>query len=102
MITKKIVVRVVAPLLATSEAVALASPSLQIIAQQQTSYVFISGRLVTINLSAQSGISPYTWNYPNLPSGLSGNQNGTLSGVISSPGYYTITVSCSDSKGISA
>lgn len=57
---------------------------------------------VLLQLRAVNGKEPYAWNYINLPSQLSGNSTGGVSGVFDQEGYYTFSASASDSFGLIA
>jgi hypothetical protein len=54
---------------------------------------------VNLNLQAQNGNPPYTWNYLNLPSQLSGDNSGNIKGSFDQEGYYSFSASAADSKG---
>jgi hypothetical protein len=47
--------------------------------------------------SAANGTAPYTWSSTTLPPGLSLSSSGLLTGTPTTPGTYTITVTCTDS-----
>lgn len=47
-------------------------------------------------------MAPLLWRYKNLPDGLYGDQTGIIKGVFVNSGYYSFSVECSDSVGISA
>ncbi len=66
------------------------------------SWIYRSGQSVSIQLSANGGVAPITWNYENLPKGLSGDNNGKISGSCSDSGLYSFSVSAGDSKGLKA
>lgn len=46
------------------------------------SWIYRTGQTITIRLNARNGHGPITWNYNNLPKGLSGDNNGAISGAI--------------------
>jgi hypothetical protein len=51
---------------------------------------------------ATGGTPPYTWNATGLPSGLTLNATGTLSGTPTAVGTSSITVTVTDSNGLTA
>jgi Putative Ig domain len=57
-----------------------------------------------VNLSASGGVPPYTWSVGSgsLPSGLTLDPNGTVSGTPSSPGAASFTVQVADSAKATA
>lgn len=65
-------------------------------------WIYRSGDKISIQLNSQNGVSPITWNYKNLPAGLSGDNNGLISGTIAKDGSYSFSASCGDSKGQNA
>jgi hypothetical protein len=65
------------------------------------SWIYRSGDFVSIQLSA-NGTAPITWNYQNLPKGLSGDNNGKVCGTISDSGLYSFSAAAGDSKGLKA
>jgi hypothetical protein len=65
------------------------------------SWIYRSGQSVSIQLSA-NGTAPITWNYENLPKGLSGDNSGKIIGSCSDSGLYSFSVSAGDSKGLKA
>lgn len=97
-ISRQVVLRIAPNLQATSEAEVLASRGL-IIEALQDNYLFTVGQSVQVSLNAKQGVSPYTWNFLNLPDGLVHDGKGRLSGKFNQEGYYTFTASCSDSQG---
>lgn len=56
------------------------------------------------NLSATGGREPYSWSIPvgPIPNGLRLDANGSINGLLLSPGSYQFTVRVSDSAGASA
>lgn len=66
------------------------------------SWIYRSGDSISIQLSANGGVAPITWNYENLPKGLSGDNNGRIVGSCSDSGLYSFSVSAGDSKGLKA
>ncbi len=63
------------------------------------SWIFRSGDSVNIQLTSENGVAPITWNYKNLPAGLSGDNNGKVTGSVSKDGLYSFSASCGDSNG---
>jgi len=55
---------------------------------------------INLDLQAQYGKAPYTWNFLNLPAGLEGNKNGRISGSFKEEGYYSFSASANDANGI--
>jgi len=70
-----------------------------IIQTATSTWTYRAGDKITIQQSSANGVGPITWNYNNLPAGLSGDNNGLVSGSISNPGLYSFSSSCGDSKG---
>jgi hypothetical protein len=66
------------------------------------SWIFRSGDAISIQLSANGGVAPITWNYEKLPNGLAGDNSGRISGSLSESGLYSFSVSAGDSKGLKA
>lgn len=66
------------------------------------SWIFRSGEQIVIQLLAEGGSSPFTWNYKNLPAGLSGDNKGQVRGSIKDVGLYSFSASCGDAKGLKA
>jgi hypothetical protein len=66
------------------------------------SFVFKVGASISFSLSTQNGVVPITWSYKNLPRGLSGDNSGRVSGVISQEGTYSFSASAGDAKGKSS
>jgi hypothetical protein len=66
------------------------------------SWIYRSGQSVSIQLNANGGAAPITWNYENLPKGLSGDNSGRITGACSDQGLYSFSVSAGDSKGLKA
>lgn len=66
------------------------------------SWIYRSGQSIAIQLNANAGIAPITWNYENLPKGLSGDNNGKITGACADSGLYSFSVSAGDSKGLKA
>ena len=63
------------------------------------------GAAYSAALTATGGAAPYTWSLASgsLPSGLTVNPNGTVSGTVGgSPGSYTFTVAVTDSENPAA
>lgn len=65
-------------------------------------WIYRSGQSISIQLSAQGGVAPITWNYKNLPSGLVGDNSGNIKGAIKDVGLYSFSASCGDAKGLKA
>lgn len=65
-------------------------------------FVFTVNSVVNIQLSTSNAKAPVTWDYQNLPSGLSGDASGKISGKVGVAGYYTLSCSASDNQGNSA
>jgi hypothetical protein len=65
------------------------------------SWIYRSSQSISIQLSA-NGTAPITWNYENLPKGLTGDNSGKISGSCSDSGLYSFSVSAGDSKGLKA
>ena len=55
--------------------------------------------IAALTLSATGGTPPYQWQTANAPPGLTLASNGTLSGIPTSPGTYSVTVLVVDSNG---
>lgn len=73
-----------------------------IILNYPTTLVYSVGSNIEFALEAKNGAAPLLWKYNNLPKGIVGDQRGLIKGVFAEPGYYSFSVSCSDSVGISA
>ena len=54
-----------------------------IIENAVNSWIYRTDQVISIRLVAKHGKGPITWNYNNLPKGLSGDNNGGISGSIS-------------------
>jgi hypothetical protein len=65
-------------------------------------WIFRSGDQIKIELSAEGGVAPITWNYKNLPAGLAGDNTGVIKGSLKDVGLYSFSASCGDSKGLKA
>jgi hypothetical protein len=65
------------------------------------SWIYRSDDSVSIQLSS-NGTAPITWNYQSLPNGLSGDNNGKISGKVSDSGLYSFSASAGDAKGLKA
>jgi hypothetical protein len=63
------------------------------------SWIYRVNDAINIQLTSQNGVGPITWNYKNLPAGLSADNNGKIGGSIANNGLYSFSVSCGDSKG---
>jgi hypothetical protein len=60
-----------------------------------------AGTAYSATLQATGGVTPYRWSITGLPSGLSLNTStGLISGTPISAGTYSVTVSVSDSSGV--
>ncbi|WP_435102361.1 putative Ig domain-containing protein [Halarchaeum sp. P4] len=59
----------------------------------------VAGVLYGESLTAAGGTSPYEWNATGLPPGLTLNADGSLSGVPTTAGTYTVTVTATDASG---
>ena len=62
----------------------------------------VVGTPYTTSLAATGGTAPYTWNATGLPSGLSLNLSGAVSGTPSASGTFSISVKVSDATNKSA
>ncbi len=65
------------------------------------SWIFRSGESISIQLSS-NGTAPITWNYQNLPNGLSGDNNGKISGALAESGLYSFSANAGDCNGLRA
>jgi len=65
------------------------------------SWIYRAGENIDIQLSC-NGQSPITWNYNSLPKGLSGDNNGRVTGALADAGLYSFSASAGDSKGLKA
>lgn len=65
-------------------------------------WVYRSGDKISIQLNSNNGVAPITWNYKNLPAGLSGDNSGLIKGTISDVGSYSFSASAGDAKGQNA
>ncbi len=65
------------------------------------SWIYRSGQSISIQLST-NGTAPIVWNYLNLPKGLSGDNNGMITGSLANAGLYSFSVSAGDSQGLKA
>ena len=54
-----------------------------IIENAVNSWIYRTDQIISIKLVAKHGHGPITWNFNNLPKGLSGDNNGGISGSIS-------------------
>lgn len=70
-----------------------------IIQTATSTWTYRSGSKINIQQSSSNGVAPITWNYNNLPAGLSGDNSGQISGSIANAGLYSFSCSCGDSKG---
>lgn len=73
-----------------------------IVLNYPTTLVYSVGTNIKFSLEAKNGASPLLWKYSNLPSGIYGDQAGLIKGTFVNPGYYSFSVSCSDSLGAAA
>ncbi len=73
-----------------------------IIINYPTTLVYSVGANIQFKLDANHGAAPLLWKYSNLPSGIYGDQLGLIKGAFVNSGYYSFSVSCSDSVGSSA
>lgn len=100
--SEKVVISIAdSPNTAASNAQSQAVVNLIIQAAADT-WIYRSGDKISIQLNSQNGVSPITWNYKNLPAGLSGDNSGLISGTISKDGSYSFSASCGDAKGQNA
>ncbi|MFD7656787.1 S8 family peptidase [Actinosynnema sp. NPDC059797] len=58
-----------------------------------------AGTAVSLQLSASGGAPPYTWTAGGLPSGLSVSPTGLVSGTVTTPGTFGVTVTATDTGG---
>ena len=65
------------------------------------SWIYRAGENIDIQLSC-NGHAPITWNYNSLPKGLSGDNNGRVTGALADAGLYSFSASAGDSKGLKA
>lgn len=65
------------------------------------SWIYRSGSPISFQLSC-NGTAPITWNYNGLPKGLSGDNNGVVTGTISESGLYSFSASAGDARGLKA
>ena len=65
------------------------------------SWIYRSGSPISLQLAC-NGTGPITWNYQGLPSGLSGDNSGKITGVISESGLYSFSASAGDARGLKA
>ena len=79
-----------------------AEVTLLVIQNAIESWIFRSGEAIAIQLSAQGGAAPITWNYEKLPGGLAGDNSGRIVGSLAEAGLYSFSVSAGDSKGLKA
>jgi hypothetical protein len=56
----------------------------------------IAGSSYSLELKASGGLPPYSWNATGLPGMLSLSNNGTISGSITTPGEYAVSLHVSD------
>jgi len=65
------------------------------------SIVGTSGTALNTTLNANGGTGPYTWTVASgsLPSGVTLNSNGTITGTPTATGTYTITAQATDANG---
>lgn len=61
--------------------------------------VYSVGANINFVFEAKQAKAPLLWKYSGLPSGIIGGQDGIVKGVFVNPGYYSFSVSCSDSLG---
>ena len=63
----------------------------------------ITGRLYSITLGAAGGVQPYNWTAQGLPPGYSLNSStGTISGILQTPGSFSVNVTLTDASGQTA
>jgi len=98
----KVVISVTASPNTAASASQSAAVNLLVIQVALDTWIYRSGDAINIQLTSQNGVSPITWNYKNLPAGLSADNNGKISGAISDAGLYSFSASCGDSKGLKA
>jgi uncharacterized protein (TIGR03437 family) len=60
-----------------------------------------AGQFYSASLSATGGTAPYSFTGSGIPKGLSLSQSGALTGTVNTPGTYNISISLSDSGGLS-
>ena len=73
-----------------------------IIENAVNSWIFRTDQQISIRLVAKNGNGKMTWNYNNLPRGLSGDNNGVITGVIGEVGLYSFSAELGDSRGLKA
>jgi len=98
----KVVISVTASPNTAASASQSAAVNLLVIQVALDTWIYRSGDAINIQLTSQNGVSPITWNYKNLPAGLTADNNGKISGAISDSGLYSFSASCGDSKGLKA
>jgi hypothetical protein len=57
------------------------------------------GDVVSVQATATGGISPYTWTATNLPTGLSINSSGRITGTLTRGSRWLTTLRVTDSRG---
>ena len=61
-----------------------------------------TGAAYSAQAAADGGTTPYRWTAVNLPPGLSISSAGTITGIPTTAGQFTPTLTATDSRGISA
>lgn len=73
-----------------------------IVVNSNKALTYLVGDKIDFSLDARNGKAPYTWNFLNLPSQLTADRNGRISGVFSQEGYYSFSASANDGSGANA
>lgn len=64
-----------------------------------STFTFVVGNFVYMQLSAVNGRGPYIWSITSLPPGIYASTTGVINGSFLQTGYYTVNVQASDSIG---
>jgi prepilin-type N-terminal cleavage/methylation domain-containing protein len=57
------------------------------------------GNAINLQATVSGGVGPYTWTAMGLPTGLTISSTGLISGTLTAPGGYAVTVTVTDSLG---
>jgi hypothetical protein len=99
--SSKVVISVTASPNDASSAQQSAAVTFLVIQSAIQSWIYRSGQVISIQLSS-NGTAPITWNYQNLPKGLTGDNNGKVTGSLTTSGLYSWSASAGDAKGLKA
>lgn len=96
--SSKVVISVTASANTDASAQQSADVTVLVIQKALNSWIYRSGDDVSIQLNC-NGSGSITWDYKNLPKGLSGDSNGKITGRLADSGLYSFSASAGDSQG---